>query len=222
MLFDLDGTISESGPTIVAALRETLADLGLPGPDEGAYREVVGPPLAVSLREVFGLDPEQIAQVIPRYRALQLSRLDAVPPYEGVPELLRALAHAGVPLAVATSKVVTTADEVVDRYGLRDCFVAVCGAPIGETGGLKQWVVGDALRQIRAAGCDVDHVVMVGDRHHDVVGAGVHGIPTIAVTWGYGAPAEWVDAAAIADSVEELASLLGWGHVLPRSLRSNA
>ncbi len=222
MLLDLDGTISESGPMIVAALRETLAELGLPGPDDDAYREVVGPPLTVSLRQLFGLSPEQIAQVIPRYRALQRSRLHAVPAYDGVPDLIRDLAGAGLPLAVATSKVVTTAEEVIEGYGLRECFVAVCGAPVGEAGGLKHLVVGEALRQLRAAGCDVDHPVMVGDRHHDVVGAGAHDIPTIAVTWGYGSPAEWEDAAGVARTPQDLAALLGWEHVFARSLRSNA
>ncbi len=177
----------------------------------------MGPPLTVSLREVFGLSPEQIAAVIPRYRALQRARLHAVPAYDGVPDLIRALAAAGLPLAVATSKVVTTAEEVIEGYGLRDCFVAVSGAPVGEAGGLKHLVVGEALRQLRTAGCDLDHCVMVGDRHHDVVGAAAHKIPTIAVTWGYGSPSEWEGAAGVAHTTWELAALLGWEHVFART-----
>ena len=208
VLFDLDGTISQSGPAIITTLRETLEHLGLPTPGPDDVRALVGPPLSVSLRDVLGLDPDQIAQVIPAYRARQLLLLPTIPAYDGVPELIRSLAADGLPLAVATSKLESTAEEVIEAYGLRDCFVAVCGAPVGEVGGSKDLVVGDALSRLTAIGCDVRHVVMVGDRHHDVSGAAVHQVPTIAVSWGYGSVEEWSEAAAVARDPGELRALL--------------
>ena len=207
-LFDLDGTISESGAAIVRTLRQTLDELGLPPLTDDVAQQVVGPPLGQTLRELVGVPKERVPGVIAHYRALLATRLDQTPAYDGMPELVRDLAAAGLPLAVATSKVVTMAERVIAAYGLTDCFVAICGSGPDEVAGTKAAVVAEALARLRAAGVDVGAAVMVGDRHHDVDGAAEHGLPTIAVTWGYGVPAEWSRAAAVAASPAELRTLL--------------
>lgn len=208
MLFDLDGTISESGAIIVATLDATLREAGLPGVTAAAAREVVGPPLALTLAEVVGVPPDRIPALIVRYRELLRPALDRTPAYDGMIDLVRLLHRVGLPLAVATSKVTTAAIPVIEAYGLLHCFVAVCGSPPDEVTGTKAAVVGAALNRLRTDGYDVSRPVMVGDRHHDIEGAAVHDVPTIAVTWGYGAPDEWAGAMAVVTTPAELGELL--------------
>lgn len=208
VLFDLDGTISDSGAIIVATLRATLAEAGLPRPDENAAREVVGPPLGWTLAEVLGVPRERIPDLIARYRQRLRPALAATPAYPGMIDLIREIHAAGLPMAVATSKVTTAAVPVIEAYGLADCFVAVCGSAPDEVTGTKAAVVGAALELLDTKGYDVTRPVMVGDRHHDVEGAAAHGVPTIAVSWGYGAPDEWARAAAVVDSPAALRDLL--------------
>lgn len=208
ILFDLDGTISESGAIIVATLRATLAEMGLPGIGPDAARRVVGPPLGLTLAEVVGVPADRIPAVIRRYRELLRPALADTPAYPGMVELVRDLHAAGLPLAVATSKVTTAAVPVIEAHGLSACFAAVCGSPPDEVTGTKAAVVGAALARLGELGYDVSRAVMVGDRHHDIEGAGAHGVPTIAVTWGYGEPAEWAEAAATVATPAELRALL--------------
>lgn len=208
VLFDLDGTISDSGAIIVATLSATLAEAGLPVPDAVVARRVVGPPLGLTMVEVLGVPPDRVPALIARYRERLRPALAHTPPYDGMIELVRELHAAGVPMAVATSKVTTAAVPVLEAYGIADCFAAICGSPPDEVTGTKAAVVGAALRRLADDGYDVSAPIMVGDRHHDVEGAAVHGVPTIAVTWGYGDPAEWADAAGVVDTPAALRALL--------------
>ena len=208
VLFDLDGTISDSGAVIVATLDATLREFDLPGLEGAVARQVVGPPLGLTLRELLGVPEAMVPPVIIRYRERLRTRLGDTPAYPGMVEVVRALQTAGLPLAVATSKVTTAAVPVVASYGLADCFVAVCGSPPDEVTGTKAAVVAAALGRLAEAGYDVSRPVMVGDRRHDVEGAAAHGVPTVCVRWGYGDEAEWADAAAVVGTPAELGDLL--------------
>lgn len=192
----------------MATLRATLAEAGLPVPDDATARRVVGPPLAETLGTVIGLPVERIPALIVRYRELLRPALAHTPAYDGMIDLVRELSAAGVPLAVATSKATTAAVPVIEAYDLAACFAVVCGSPPDEFTGTKAAVVGAALRALGEAGYDVSRPVMVGDRHHDVEGAAAHAVPTIAVTWGYGDPREWLRAAAVVESPAALRALL--------------
>ncbi|WP_162872660.1 HAD hydrolase-like protein [Austwickia chelonae] len=208
VLFDLDGTISASGETIVSTLHSILTEMGFLGLSGIETRRIVGPPLGQTLREIVQVPEEHIPEVVRRYRASLHTQLDRTPPFEGMLELIRELAATGLPLAVATSKLESMAVEVVNGYGIGECFVAICGSPPDESTGTKAAVVASALERLGTAGADLSYPVMVGDRHHDIIGAGIHGVQTIAVSWGYGEPSEWVDALAVVDSVAELGDLL--------------
>lgn len=210
VLFDLDGTIVDSAPGITATLAFTFGEMGLPIPSPAELLRWVGPPIMDSFRDLahFDLAEAQRALDIYRVRYLSTGVYDATV-YDGVPEVLRAIHEAGIPLSLATSKPETPATLVLDHYGLTPFFDELTGASDDEVRSAKADVVAEALRRLGAGGADLSRVVMVGDRIHDIEGAAEHDVPTIYVTWGYGSPAEQAGAVAVAETPAQLAGLLG-------------
>ncbi len=155
------------------------------------------------------LDEPEAQRALLLYRAHygELGAFDAAL-FPGIAEVLHRLSAAGVPLSLATSKPETVARRILDHFELSDVFTEITGADdaVGRTS--KADVVGEALRRL-ASHTPLDRPVLVGDRHHDVDGAAEHGIPSILVGWGYGAPAEAAGALATVDTPEQLLAELG-------------
>lgn len=210
VLFDLDGTIADSAPGITATLAYTFETLGLPVPTPAELLEWVGPPILDSFRDLAGFDPEQSQRALAVYRERYLSTgvFDASI-YPGVPEVLKAIHDAHLPLSLATSKPETPATLVLEHFELAQYFDEITGASDDEVRSAKADVVAEALRRLRAEGFDLSRPVLIGDRIHDVEGAAEHDVPTIFVGWGYGAPEEQAGAVAVVDSPAELLPLLG-------------
>lgn len=206
VLLDLDGTLSESGPAITAAVGMALARLGRDPLDDRALRAFVGPPLQLSFGALPGFDAELVAEAVRAYR----DHYDLLGPplFPGVEPLLQALRAGGLKVALATSKPQPLALEIVTDKELLPLFDAVCGPGLGLEATSKADVVADALARLGHP----ERPVMVGDRHHDVEGAAAHGVPCIGVLWGYGDEAELRGAGAIevvADVAQLHAALLG-------------
>lgn len=201
VLLDLDGTLSESGPAIVAAVSVALEHLGRDPLDEDALRAFIGPPLEVSFASLAGLDDALVAEATRVYR----DNYDLLGPplYPGVQGALVALRAAGLQISLATSKPEPLAIEIVTDKGLLHLFDAVCGAGPDAERTTKADVVAKALQRLGHP----ERPVMVGDRHHDVEGASAHGVPCIGVLWGYGDETELRDAGAIG-LVRDLGELL--------------
>jgi len=210
VLFDLDGTIVDSAPGITSTLAYTFEHLGLPIPSPAQLLEWVGPPILDSFRDLGGFDPEgsQRALAIYRERYLETGVYDATV-YAGLPEVLRAISRARIPLSLATSKPETPATLVLEHFGLAGYFDELTGASDDEVRSAKADVVAEALRRLAEGGADLSNPVMVGDRIHDVHGAAQHDVPTIFVTWGYGSPAEHAGSVAVVDTAAALLSALG-------------
>ncbi|OMI35583.1 hydrolase [Streptomyces sparsogenes DSM 40356] len=199
----------DSASGITASVTAALTRIGVPVPDADTLRSFVGPPMYQSFREVIGLD-EVTAQ-----RALQLYRTDYADRgildgkvYDGVPGLLKQLAAAGMPMAVATSKVEDQAVRITEHHGLARHLRTVCGTSDAAARTGKREVIRECLRRLRTAGVDTARPLMVGDRGYDVLSAAAEGIPAIRVLWGYGTSAESARALATADSPGALAHLL--------------
>lgn len=208
VIFDLDGTLTDSAEGIVASFRHALQSVGAAVPDGDLVGRIVGPPMHVTLREL-GLG-EHADAAIAAYRADYTTRGWSMNrPFEGVPALLGDLHTAGVRLAVATSKAEPVARRILAHFGLDGCFEVIAGASPDGTRSAKAEVLAHALGQLAPLPA---RVMMVGDRSHDVEGASVHGIATIVVEWGYGA-ADFADApsGAVAHvaTVDELREVLG-------------
>lgn len=210
VLFDLDGTIMDSAPGIIASLAHTFREMGRPVPSDASLLRWVGPPILDSFRDFAGFDEATSERALTIYRAhyRRQGALDAAV-YPGMADLLRAVHRAGIPTSLATSKPESQARPIVDHFGLLEYLDETAGASDDELLSTKADVVAEALRRLALRGVDLSRPVMVGDRHHDIEGAAEHGIPTIAVSWGYGSPSEWGEAVAVADSPDDLYRLLG-------------
>ncbi|MGM0384401.1 MAG: HAD family hydrolase [Actinomycetota bacterium] len=207
-LFDFDGTIADSGPTIMAAASATLRHFGYPVPPPQRLRGFVGPPLPQGITEVLGLPPELVPEFRTRYRATYVERMTEAPPFPGIPALLTALAEAGWVLGVASSKREDLVVRILAAQGLGEAFTVVAGADRTEHNAGKAWVLGRALALLSESGMDGSDAVLVGDRHHDVEGAAEHGLRTVFAAWGYGAPEESEGAWAVAESPAAVGRLL--------------
>jgi phosphoglycolate phosphatase len=207
VLLDLDGTLADSRPGIVASFRFMLAELGHDPLAIGDLSWGVGPPIGVSIGTMlkhYGDDRVALGLATYRARYSDVGLYDAAI-FPGIPEMLAALKGRGLTLCLATSKRRDFAERVVDHLGFRPFLSAVWGALPG--GGLddKKDMLAELLR---IEGYDPAVTVMVGDRLHDIHAAKANGLRSIGVLWGYGGQAE-LQAAGADSLVAEPAEVVG-------------
>ena len=206
ILFDLDGTLTDSGEGIINCAILALEHFGLPIPDRETLRVFVGPPLHETFIK-FGVPADKADDAVAVYRSryVPIGMFENAP-YPGIRELLEALKKQGHKLYVATSKPEWMAQEILKKFQLDGYFDLICGATMDTSRTEKSQVIAYLLEQTG----DVSHAVMVGDTKYDVIGASAHSIPTIGVSWGYGTVEDMqsAGAAAIAYTTQELLELL--------------
>ena len=206
ILFDLDGTLTDSGEGIMNCAKLALTAYGIPIPEEKVLRTIVGPPLDDSLIRL-GIPADQVdtAVAIFRKRYSSVGKYENFP-YPGIQDLLKTLQSQGHLLYVATSKPEVMALDIMDHFGLAPYFEKICGASLDRSRSSKEAVISYLLETCPKA----ESIVMVGDTAYDVLGARAHGIPCIGVAWGYGKreDMEKAGAAAIADDMQQLLTLL--------------
>lgn len=206
ILFDLDGTLTDSGEGIINCAILGLQHFGLPIPPREAMGVFVGPPLDKTFIQ-FGVPEDRAQEAIDVFRSRYIveGKFENFP-YPGIRESLATLKEQGHRLFVATSKPEVTALEVLEHFDLSGYFEVICGATLDGTRSHKSDVIAYLLDKIGTP----ENMLMVGDTKFDVLGAAEHGIPTIGVAWGYGSVEEMVQAGAkaIAHTVEELVALI--------------
>lgn len=205
-LFDLDGTLTDSGEGIINCAWLALKHFDLPLPDRETMRVFVGPPLRDSFLR-FGVAEEDVETAIEIYRSRYVpTGMFENTPYPGIHSLLAALKEAGVRLLVATAKPEEMAVAILEKFNLACYFEMICGASMDSSRDSKDKVIAYLLEKTGGG----EDYVMVGDTAYDVEGAAVNGIPTIGVSWGYGKleDMEAAGAKAIAHSPAELLDLL--------------
>lgn len=206
ILFDLDGTLTDSGEGIINCAILALEHFGLPIPSREEMRVFVGPPLHESfIKHGVPADLADEAVRIYRSRYIPIGKFENTP-YPGIRELLEALKSEGHKLYVATSKPEAMSVEILEHFDLAKYFDQICGATMDTSRSSKEAVIEYLLQQNGRA----DNMIMVGDTKFDVIGAKAHGIPTIGVSWGYGEVADMEEAGAvgIANTAEELLEML--------------
>ena len=210
-LFDLDGTISDSGQGIINGIKFALNKIDVRVPEDHDWVRYLGPPLRDCFVDFLGLPDDEVDAAIDAYvEYYRNGGMYENELYPGIPGLLDALHEAGLTMAVATSKRRFMADGILEHFGLRSNFAAVGGADPDGANGRKHEVIERMLEQLGVEHDDRCHVVMIGDREHDILGASGLGLRTIGVRWGYAEPGELERAGAddVVDTIDELRSLL--------------
>ena len=210
VLLDLDGTISDSSPGIGRSLQHAFSVCGYEPPTDEQVRSVIGPPFEISF-PTLGIPLDDIERVVLAYRdRYEDIGLFENTVYPGIAEMLDELAAAGHTLSIATAKPEPTARRIIDHFGFTDYFEVQAGATVDVGSGrrTKAEVINYALISLRLGPSDLPHVVMVGDRDHDVEGAHLNGIDCVGVTWGFGSvdELESAGAATLAHSPGEVAA----------------
>ena len=148
VLFDLDGTLTDSAEGVVASFRHALGELGAPVPEGDLASRIVGPPMHITMADLVG---DRAGEAMTAYRADYTTRGWAMNrTFDGVPELLADLRSAGVRLAVATSKSEPIARRILEHFGLDGFFEVIAGASPDGVRSAKADVVAHALPALKA------------------------------------------------------------------------
>jgi len=204
LLFDLDGTLTDSGPGILNCARYALTKMGREIPDD--LNAFIGPPLTYSFTHLFGMNEEDTEKAIFFYRERYSTKgLFENGVYDGVPEMLERLQNAGFTLAVATNKPERFAKPIAEHFGLAKYFKVIAGSYSDTVRNTKHEIIEYAMEQLGVT--DKSKVLMIGDRCHDIVGAHEAGVKALGILWGYGDSEELTGHGAdfLAETPEETA-----------------
>lgn len=202
VFLDLDGTLMDSGPSILASFQHGLRSVGR-SEISGDTSWIVGPSLWVSYGKL-GLEGEELDCAISAYRAyyIETAMLQSVP-YDGALDQVRQLHEDGYTLCLATSKAHVYATQITAHFGFSRYFEREFGSELDGTRTEKTPLLAYGLDQM---GLHAQDAIMVGDRMYDVKGAKANNMPVIGVTYGYGTDQELRSAGAdeIVHSPQEL------------------
>ena len=209
ILFDLDGTISDSSQGIINSIIYALEKYDINDYEMSLLRKFLGPPLHESFEKFMGFDKEKSLQAVKLYREYFSSKgLFENEIYGGVSDLLQNLKENGKALIVATSKPQLFTDRIMEHFNLAKYFDFIAGSNMDTTRSKKAEVIEYALSECNIK--DKSKVVMIGDRAEDMIGAQTVGVDSIGVEYGYGTFDELKNAGAtyIVKTVGELKDLL--------------
>ena len=191
VLFDLDGTITDSGTGIMNAIRYAVRKSGFAEPEEAVLRSFIGPPLKEQFRKVFSLSEEEGRRMVALYREYYGEKgIFENRVYDGVPEMLDTLQKAGIRILMATSKPEKYAKLIADHFDFAKYFELIGGACMDGTRTVKEEVIEYVLETCGISEEEREYTVMVGDRSHDIIGAKKCGLHSIGVLYGYGSREE--------------------------------
>ena len=207
ILFDLDGTLTDSREGIINSVKYTIEKLGGTMPNAQTLLKFIGPPLQESFMEHCGYSREKAVEGVRVFREHYVPvgqyENEAAP---GMRDVLERLKAKGYTLALASSKPEELCVSICRRFGFTPFLSAVTGSPAG-----ADWekvdVIREAMRRLRLTDADKPTVLMVGDRKYDVLGAQECGLACVGVEFfGYAAPGELAEAgaAAVVRTAEEL------------------
>lgn len=208
VVFDVDGTITDSAAVITSCVTMALEELGLEPQTKEQLKRWVGPPLSVSFQTFAGVPAEHVDDAIATYRSYYVDRMLSAPLFPGISTALENIYDAGIPMAVATSKIERLAAPILEHHDVARYFQHIVGSREDEPNQTKASVIADALGRMKADGFSTENAVMIGDRIHDVEGAHANGMETIGALWAGTDPVEFATACCTANSPEELPGIL--------------
>lgn len=203
VVFDLDGTLTDSAPGIFNAIKYLQNKMGLKPLTEAQLRSCIGPPLNESFMRLWDVDFETAESFVKIYREYYLpTGIFENTVYAGIPELLKSLKEQDIRLLICSAKPTTMINTVLDHFDISKYFDQISGVAL--TGKLP--TKGERLKAM----LDGNNAFMIGDRADDIIGAREAKIKSVGVLWGYGSKEELKSNGAdfIALSVDELKSIV--------------
>lgn len=209
ILFDLDGTIADSGEGIINGVIYALDKFGITETNKEVLNNFIGPPLVDAFMKNYSFSKEQALEAVRLYREFYPREgIYQNSLYDGIIEVIKTLKQQGKILVLATSKPQPFAEIVLKQYDLLCYFDYIIGATFDGKLNYKNDVIRVALEISGIA--DKSEAIMIGDRHHDIEGAKENGLDSIGVLYGYGDLLELKKAGAnfIAESPKDILKII--------------
>ena len=203
VLFDLDGTLTDSREGILKSIQYALSCYGI---EEGIENlgMFLGPPAHLAFQEFYGFSEEKAFEITNVFRKRYSEKgIYENHIYDGIKELLEKFHSDGIKLCVATSKPQIYTDKILENFDIRKYFDIVVGSDLDGKLCNKSDII---AKVIELGGYDKSECFMVGDRKYDIIGAKENGIKSVAVLYGYGNMEEFISSSAdfIVEKVEDI------------------
>jgi phosphoglycolate phosphatase len=202
LIFDLDGTLSDSSEGILYCYRKTAEAFGITGISEESYRSGLGGPFVENMIRILGISQDRIMDAVKIYVSHYIEKgFSLCGGFPGTKESLEYLRTKGYVMCVATMMVEEFSVKTLEKLGIRDCFLSVNGTNL-KTPINKCQLIQKCLDD---ADAKADYAVMIGDCDDDMESAGKMGIDFVAATYGYGLTKEFCEEKGIpyAESPED-------------------
>ncbi|MGN0533147.1 MAG: HAD hydrolase-like protein [Eubacterium sp.] len=207
VIFDFDGTICDTGEGILKSAKYALDAFGYDAPDYTQLTCFIGPPLLVTFQEEFHADAATADELVKKFRERYTNEgIYESCLYDGIKELLAALKKDNIKMAIASSKPQDYIETLLNRFGIRSYFDAVCGVSFTADCESKASIIARCHKELGIAG---NEIIMVGDRRYDIEGAKSNVIDSVGALWGYGNRIEFIEAGAkyIAEKIMDIESI---------------
>lgn len=207
VIFDFDGTICDTGEGILKSAKYALDAYGIESPDYSELTCFIGPPLLITFQEKFGADPALADELVKKFRERYTNKgVFESKLYDGIKELLAKLKKDGFKIGIASSKPQDYIETLLEHFGIKGYFDAVCGVTFTADCESKTSIIGRCQKELGVAG---NKCIMVGDKKYDINGAKANLIDSVGVLWGYGTKFEHIEAGAkyIIDKLSDVESV---------------
>lgn len=204
ILFDLDGTLTDSGEGIINSFNYALKKFNIDVKDLSSLRKVIGPPLKGSFIDFYNFNENNVDEAVSYYREyFKAKGMFENKVYDGIANLLSSLKKKGFHLVVATSKPTVFSNEILKHFNLYDYFDGVFGSTLDGKLCKKEDIIKYAINELNIKN---NNAIMVGDREHDIIGASRNNINSIGVTYGFGSSEELINSGAsyVVNTVDDL------------------
>ena len=196
VIFDFDGTVTDTGEGILKSLQYSFEQMGDPVPDLSDLKKFIGPPIHYSFVTFYGVKEEDVGKYIEKYRErYRKIGIYECCLYDGMLDTLKTLKENGVKIGIASSKPISLIYDVMNYLKITELFDAVVGTQFDDSNhsGKKDLVL-QSMAELGAD--DKSRVLMVGDRYFDIDGAAGAGVDSCGVLFGYGNEQEFKEHGA--------------------------
>lgn len=213
ILFDLDGTLTDSCEGIINCVKYALEAFGKPVPSEAELMCFIGPPLVESFQIFSGMNEKEAVAATEKYR----ERYGTVglfenALYEGIEGVLAGLKTKGYKIALATSKPEKYSVQILEHFDIQKYFDEIVGSTLDGKRNAKADVIREVFNRMQITPEMKEQVLMVGDRKHDILGAKECGIASLGVYYGF-APENELEECGADYIIHEVKELYSFFHI---------